>query len=455
MEVEIKIKSETWKIISTFKKKEEELEFANTVENLMSPNEVSENVYKKIETRSTSIAMVAYMEPQEYQTKLHIPQAESPSPYPEIIKAFLQPLFENIEIDQILVGHEHGDKNKKCHLQIAITFAKEIRKILKPGKLTLFKENCLITSLIFMQQKTRNNLALQRYCEKEGDFSFLNEEKKINYFKKKNGKVDPFLTIANNEEKLNPQEALKIVKLHDPLKYYTLNEQITKSFNLTLTKVLTPFEWKLPTHLESFTISMGEMRFPFMPIFLDWFNTFCKPERNRRVALCLYSKARALGKSMFARSLVNSPEYLLEFNNTFSPQNFENKKLLLLDDMQPINETNITCWSSLVASQDTTIRGAWVNKPLRGNLPCIITTNSKQTLTIFTKHPLFNTQVIVIEIDQYMGPPGTNNSEYDLKPQYLGTKTKREIDEEEILQSKEKNIFGKTLSKLAHLIDNN
>ena len=128
-----------------------------------------------------------------------------------------------------------------------------------------------------------------------------------------------------------------------------------------------------------------------------------------------------MGKSYFARHLVSDPGYVLEFNNTFCWKENMNKgiyKLLLLDDMNIISTNNKAMWKSLVASEPTTLRGAWLNQPFNERLPCIITTNDIEMIKIFRDDPLFNTQVTIIEIPKYLGAPGTQREDL-LKNEFI------------------------------------
>ena len=128
----------------------------------------------------------------------------------------------------------------------------------------------------------------------------------------------------------------------------------------------------------------------------------------------MYSRQRSMGKSYFVRHLVSDPEYILEFNKTFCFKKNMNKgiyKLLLLDDMNNITTNNKAMWKSLVASEPTTLRGAWLNSEIKERLPCIITTNDIEMIKIFRDEKLFNTQVTIIEITKYMGAPGTQRED--------------------------------------------
>ena len=103
-------------------------------------------------------------------------------------------------------------------------------------------------------------------------------------------------------------------------------------------------------------------------------------------------------------------------------------RLLLLDDMKIISEANMAMWKSLVASEPTTLRGAWVNEEYNERLPCIITTNDIEMVRIFRDHKLFNTQVIILEITEYMGAPGTFREDLAKHEFYISDKTANRIN---------------------------
>ena len=105
-------------------------------------------------------------------------------------------------------------------------------------------------------------------------------------------------------------------------------------------------------------------------------------------------------------------------------------------------------WLSLVASQPTTLRDCYVNQKFDLKLPCIITTNSVDMVMQFVTNPLFNTQVIVVEIDKYMGPPGTYREELYKQNIFLGEKTRRELLKSELRKEEianYRNDIGKIL----------
>ena len=381
-------------------------------------NDVSDNKYVDMKNnKSKSIAVVMYMQDNAYSTKkeenvnIHIKGASAPSFLAKIIKEIFTKLYE-INIVELIMGHEHGEANKKCHLQIIIIFEQMFRKILKPGALKIITHNDIIC-LLYMQQKTRNTYALKNYCTKERDATIVRKEEIIKFDIRE--VEDPFEYIKNNYNKITIDEARTRILEYSSIMYF----KNSTNFENAMKKIIVeeppvPFKWMpIPEYLKTFYLPDGES---FYDTFNKWYQTYCinGDKLDRKKALCIYSRERAMGKSYFVRHLVSHPDYVLEFNNTICPKKNLNKgihKLLLLDDMKIISENTKQMWKSLVASEPTTLRGAWVNEEFNERLPCIITTNDIEMIKLFHDDKLFNTQVFVIEINGYMGAPGTQRED--------------------------------------------
>ena len=381
-------------------------------------NEISDNKYVEMKNnKSKSIGVVMYLQDSKYSNdanenkNIHIKGANAPSFLAKIIKKIFEILYE-VNITELIMGHEHGELNKKCHLQIIILFDKMFRKLMKPGALKIITEDSIVC-LLYMQQKTNNVYALKNYCKKERDATIVRKDEiiKFNYDENK----DPFLYIKNNYNKITIDEGRERLLEYDAQMYF----RNSTNFENALKKIIieepsVPFQWMpIPEYLKTFFLADGSS---FYDTFNIWYQRYCINGENldRKKALCIYSAKRAMGKSYFVRHLVPDPAYVLEFNNTIAPKKNLNKgihKLLLLDDMKIISENSKAMWKSLVASEPTTLRGAWVNEEFIERLPCIITTNDIEMLKIFHDDPLFNTQVFIIEINKYMGAPGTQRED--------------------------------------------
>ena len=420
-------------------KKEIEENIKKEIEEVVEENYVSNN--KKvllISNKSFCIGVVCYMEKDKYSNKednkdIHFPYTPNPEIYPDIIKNIFEYLSGK-KIKKIVVGHEHGKENNKCHLQCCIFFKEQLQKKIYPSYFIL-KVNGVEYKVLYMQQKARNAYAMENYCKKEGDFSEYVAEP-IDLVKNDKGKVQAFATIVKNKGLMSQEDIENLLFTYDPRSMFTNYRNISQVIPKFSSDLIgEEFQWVLPKHLDEYTIpttdKYGEpKRVKFMPIFLKWFNENCNcgDQFKRKKALCLYSKHRSLGKTEFAKRLVNDPKYLLMFSNTFTSFDATNKKLLLLDDMAIIQNNQKEMWKNLVAGVDTTIRGCYINIEYKANLPCIITTNNLDMVYIFATDNMFNTQVVIIEVDTYMGPEGTKPDNLFKVEQYFSKKTLEKVD---------------------------
>lgn len=406
--------------VSIFNKKEDEdknNEIINSIHNNSEKNEVSENKYTKVTNKSKSIGVIMYLQDEEYAKEnkenldIHIRDSASPSILAMIIKKIFELLY-NIEVEEFVMGHEHGKLNNKCHLQIVMLFEKPFRKVLSPGALKIKYKN-EYTCLLYMQQKTNNVYALKNYCKKDNDTTIIKDGEIRKFELKTDGNV--FQYISENRKKLTIDEGREKIIEHDPELYFKNSNNIETGLKkIIVEEPKIPFAWMpIPEYLKTYYLSDNSS---FYDTFKKWYDMYCINGENyeRKKAICLFSSERAMGKSYFVRHLVSSPEYILEFNNTICWKKNLNKgiyKLLLLDDMRMINENTYTMWKSLVASEFTTLRGAWCNEEYKERLPCIITTNDVKMIAAFILDKAFNTQVTVIEIKKYMGEPGTERKD--------------------------------------------
>lgn len=406
-------------MVELFNKKENEKKdiIVGMLDGNAEANDVSDNKYIEMKNnKSKSIGVVMYLESKEYSENkeenmnIHIPESASPSFLAKVLKFIFEKIYE-IDIIELIMGHEHGDKNNKCHLQIIIIFEKLFRKIMKPGALKI-KYDGKIIKLLFMQQKTKNVYALKNYCKKERDATIIknNEIHKFNLEEE-----NPFDYIKNNYNKITIEESRSKILEYDAELYFKNSNNIENALKkIIVEEPPVPFQWMpIPEYLKKYILADGSN---FYDTFNKWFQMYCINGENleRKKALCLYSKNRSMGKSYFVRHLVSHENYILEFNNTLCWKKNINKgiyKLLLLDDMNIINNNNKAMWKSLVASEPTTLRGAWMNEEYKERLPCIITTNDIEMVKIFRDDKLFNTQVFIIEINKYMGAPGTQRED--------------------------------------------
>lgn len=344
-----------------------------------------------------------------------------------------------VELQQITGGHEHGKENQKCHLQICVQLTKSVYATLRPGNFELDG-----IKYLYLAQKAKNPYALINYCKKDGDFYYLFPEKVIKNVMKKDkdgnptSKVDPYATIVNNKGVIDANQAKEIISNHASRDFFMSNSNIVKAIDQLTKPQLPPPIWTFPEYLKNFKNG----------ILYTWFIQWCFPEDlTRRKALCLFSKERAMGKTTFAKNLINHEDYVVIFRNSFNPAAIQNKipKLLILDDMQSYTDQNKETWKGLLASEKTSIRDCFCNFQWDYNIPCIVTTNNIALVTNMMLDDQFKTQIIIVEIEDYMGPPDTKKNEFKETEFYVSETIWKAVEEkkrarEEFIKEK-KNIF--------------
>lgn len=382
--------------------------------------------YDIAKTGKSSFGAVIYADSSFYANDPEIDKTKSLPDRDNVLK-FLDTYFRNefkIECDQILAGHEYGSTNSKAHFQLVITLKQRFQGYLKPFSFTIQDFKYLI-----MFQVARNSYALKNYCKKDGDFFYLYPDKAISYVYKvdnKTGlnttKIDVFSTIVRNKDLLDKSEKMDLLMTHEPRTAMTMYKNLEYAVDKTTGIDLPPFSFSFPDHM------IGKYY-----LIEYWYHKFCLPDLPRRKALLLYSKKRALGKTMFAMSLVNHESYVVVFRNNFNNFNIVGKipKLLVLDDMNFYNSLNKETWKALVAGQKTAIRDCHCNEYWDYTVPCIITTNNLLMVKQMYRSNEFNTQVIMVEISDYIGPDGTQPTEFQVINHDLSPETLDEIDKME------------------------
>lgn len=370
----------------------------------------------------------------------------------KMLSAFFScPKYWNASVYQITAGHEHGSKKKKCHFQCIVRLNCGLYKKTKPFELHYKGE-----TLIGMIQLCRDTTALDKYCQKEGDFYHFDNERVVQKKFKKNKKgentdqIDPFATIVANRDVLDNTAALNLVLANNP----TLGVIQYRNIEYCLDKITKPqlpeFEWQeLPGHIVE--------RYPKIA---EWYTNWCKPENmDRRKSLVLFSKTRSVGKTRFAQALVNHEDYYVIFRGTFTKDAIEKKipKLLILDDMNSYNAMNKECWKALTASQPTAIREAYTNFLWNYRVPTIITTNNYQMVMNMMIEKEFKTQSYFIEIRDYMGPPETKIKGFeimdqDISPEFEEDVRVHEHERNDFIENKKYEKMNKTNPKIFNVV---
>lgn len=360
---------------------------------------------------SKTVGLVAYMEPEKYEglsiADIHIELKKSE--FVNELKEQLEVKFNN-RIASVIVGHEHGESNGKCHFQCMISFVKKLDRQIAHFKIA--KDGIV---LLCMFQKAKNPNALANYCKKEKDFEEFNFKGDLI----KNS--DDIWTSLTEHDNLSKDEFTAALKEKDPKALLMWGDKIKSNYDAFVKKEEIPeFEWTFPKHIiefmedESKTSSKDEEIKAKYKAMFNWFNEFCTPEEmQRRRALFIVSTERGLGKSEFAKRLVPHEAYYIYCRNTLNGFEFREKKdtakLIILDDVSFIGSER-EMWKALVSGEEVNIRTAYVNEKWKGGLPCIILTNEISTAEYWSSSDNFATQCTFVDIDSYMGPPGTRPS---------------------------------------------
>lgn len=385
----------------------------------------------KLNTKSFGI--VVYMDDSMYKEDpdlndgIHFPVAKEIVFY-NLLKAFYDLGIGNKNnVSYAIIGHEHGDKNRKCHMQILITFSKKIQKKIKPGNFIIDDINYL-----YMTQKAKTPAKLRNYCRKEGDFIELTPEKNIKEILKENNFIDELIDVDDpydillNKENLSDKQIKTIFKNCQITEYkkdfMSNSKKIYETYNsyIKVEQEIPEFRWQFPEHIykhiEDFSDSVDTKSIIYVKLY-TWFKTYCEPEGYfRRKALFLFSLKGGVGKSYFARSLVpeisicNSPYYVY-CRGSLDASEFLRKektaKLVILDDVNYIDK-DIEIWKALTVSEPTNIRSPYYNFPWKHSLPCILLSNNIKTLKYWLEAEDLKTRCLFISLDFYIGPPNTD-----------------------------------------------
>lgn len=308
----------------------------------------------------------------------------------EDILPWIQKHFEDKDVKDYVIAHEHGTEKNDCHYQCCISLGKNLKVRTNHVKDTINGTKCYI-----LYEKGKNWKALVNYCKEDGDYicsSKVTETTKKTLMER--------LTECKNQK-----EQLEILSKEMPKDIIKMD--LNRMFqNIETAKNIMdeePVKITFPDHLIE--------REPYL---FEWYMKemvgYPMDYKGRRKALVLFSKERCMGKTMFAKMLVNNNEknYIICRNN-FNAIDFAkpNAQLLILDDMSFINKQQ-EMWKALVSSEKTAIRDAYCNVDFAHGLPTIITTNNYSLFTYMLASDYFKYDCMFKWVKNYLGPEGTN-----------------------------------------------
>ena len=407
---------------------------------------------------SKSFGVVIYMDEKMYtESKKQNMNIHFPISKEEVVLGIIRCLYDinlgKYEVENIVIGHEHGEEKNKCHMQMYIKFSSKLRKYMKPGKFIINN-----IGYLYMFQKAKSQEKLKNYCKKSKDFIELIPCKSVKEILKDNNMIDELYDVDDpynvmlNKNNLTDEQIISLFKNCNVTEYKKDFMNNSKKIIETYSKYLEEnkenlpeFQWKFPKHIYDYIQdnfgSNDKMMTAYMKIY-SWFKEYCEPTKYiRRKALFLFSLAGGVGKSYFARSLVpeikpcESPYYVY-CRGTLDASEFLKKnktaKIVILDDVNYISN-DIEIWKALAVSEPTNIRTPYHNIPWMKNLPCIMMSNNIKTLKYWIETEDLKSRCIFVGIDFYIGPPGTDDEENHKVNSFLTDDIKNKLENNNII----------------------
>ena len=436
-----------------------------------------EKLFKVNYTLNTkSFGFVIYMDKLNYNLEKLECNKEIHMPHylPVLCKAvlfYLKRFIPNKHLLNIIIAHEHGEKNFKCHIQGFLEFSDRINLKICPGsfKVKYFLENNIenqdkekeqLQNYLIMFQSAKNKFALQNYVKKKDALVPYNKFMEYQFDNKTVSEAfEKFENIEFHDEndkdkdKSDNNELYNMLLNLPGLDYNTLKEiclnndstsakkfiiqnfeKIIKVNQLCNSNVEVPsFKWTFPEYAIQYIDNYKKD----MPGFLDndlytffhetynWFNNFClnndpnffdNKNSNRKLGLLVYGD-RGIGKTTFFQNFCGdfpNPKdnpFIIYCRNTIAWEDFEKKldtvQLIILDDITFIKNQKEVL-KGLIVGQPVTMRSLYIdNKTFNKSVPCIILTNNFETYQYMCNSNEFYLDLVKFGIDFYIGPPGT------------------------------------------------
>ena len=369
-------------------------------------------------TRSycSSTALIIYADSSFYSSSesvnqtLHLPGVTN-NEYRTVYIKLIETLFKSkyqCQPSRIVIGHEHDTKGK-CFLQVCCIFPSIFQKTLKLGSFTVESSyyNLLNgVTFYFMKQKARYTSAINQYIRKGGDYftSGNSEEETSSSFRSKQNKRKKQMTLfSQNTPFMNNRETKSSSLILHRTNEITQDENVNNNMVVELDDIdegLTP--------LPSFSWVPNESVFTNYPFIKKWYELYAIPENLRkRKALLLYSDCPSLGKTEFAKRLVNNEAYFAIMQDKFQKVVIKTPpKLGILDNLTCLPFNHQT-FREIITGQRALVNENEMNFYWPYEIPWIITTRNWDLVKFLYKSDEFNKFIMFVEIRDYLGPKGT------------------------------------------------
>ena len=369
-------------------------------------------------TRSycSSTALIIYADSSFYSSSesvnqtLHLPGVTN-NEYRTVYIKLIETLFKSkyqCQPSRIVIGHEHDTKGK-CFLQVCCIFPSIFQKTLKLGSFTVESSyyNLLNgVTFYFMKQKARYTSAINQYIRKGGDYftSGNSEEETSSSFRSKQNKRKKQMTLfSQNTPFMNNRETKSSSLILHRTNEITQDENVNNNMVVELDDIdegLTP--------LPSFSWVPNESVFTNYPFIKKWYELYAIPESLRkRKALLLYSDCPSLGKTEFAKRLVNNEADCAIMQDKFQQVVIKTPpKLGILDNLTCLPFNHQT-FREIITGQRALVNENEMNFYWPYEIPWIITTRNWDLVKFLYKSDEFNKFIMFVEIRDYLGPKGT------------------------------------------------
>jgi hypothetical protein len=357
----------------------------NLIERIPSPNireDFKMESFKPIDAKTIGLVIYQDVQQEEERQKEFLTHVA--------IKEWIEDAFKDNELQDWVIGAETGDLKGHYHYQCVVQFKIGIHKRKGYGRMSINGVCCY-----YVYEKGHSWKSLVKYCQKEGNF--IASAKAMEAAKK--NKVEVLLEKKTRTERIE----------------YLVQNQPDVLLKGDLGRTLDNLE-----KAEKYLNSSPSCGYQFPEYLLErsdtdliykWYERECigKKYGQRRKALVLYSKERALGKTMLAKSISGGldEDYIICRGN-FNKTQFDkpHARLLILDDMNFMSG-QMEMWKALVTGERVSIREAYCNLEFANGLPCIITTNSYRTFKFMVGSEYFANDCYFSWVKNYLGPDGT------------------------------------------------
>ena len=406
---------------------------------------------KKIYTdkiNAKSLGVVIYMDKSKYtgnpDEDAHIHFPYSNKVFGLVVLKWFESLSPNQRPKELIINHEHGDINKKCHKQVYLKFNSKLHCNVRPSYFDLDGQRYLC-----MAQAASSDVKLKQYCMKKDkvskerffafDFSAQMDLKEYIDLVKEDGLNE----LNEAQMKMKDEILSKILEVEqlDDKTYFQLYEEagyhakevmirdrdkiieFRKAYD-NMKKEVKHYTWHFPQYALEYIETHDDFLSKVYNRCHLWFNKYCvnnNPDDHslgtRKKALLIYG-LRHKGKTTFIKSFiedlntdVSQSPAIVYCRQNIAARNFMEKEntaqLLILDDVHFIGKQKEMV-KALMVGESVNIESKHVDNYIwKKSLPCVILTNNAYVYDYLNRSEEFKTELYPIAISSYLGPEGT------------------------------------------------